>query len=366
MANKRVYYACRGFEVANVHTDAGVDTIDPYFIPHGIQSVGITTNFNIEKIFQLGQLATYDQVANNPQVELAINKVIDGTRPLLLSLMANTQTMDSGSLVTMQDNRVNVKMGIYPDTDILTSGSIPVSTLSCTGMYLNNISFTFPTEGNFTEEGTLVGMNKTWTSGTETKTVDDGYGNTTVISGAAQGFTKETTANATARRYKLNRTLSIFPTGAGGMRPVDGTGLPPLTSIKVSCDFGREAVYSLGSYEPYMRYIKFPVDVTTEIETIAIDGDHIDMGPSQFSCIAQTGFLMNFPIRLAICGSGTGDGFYIDLGTHNKIQSINYAGGDTGGGNMTMTYSFANSSQLDIKASGTFVLPTIVVSGSAV
>ena len=357
MANKRVYYACRGFEVANVNK-AG--TIDSYFIPHGIQSVGITTNFNIEKIFQLGQLATYDQIANNPQVELAVNKVIDGTRPLLLSLMADDQTMDSGSLVTMQDNRVNVKMGIYPDTDILTSGSVPVSTLSCTGMYLNNISFTFPTEGNFTEEGTLVGINKTWTDGTDTKTVNDGYGNNTTIHGAAQGFTQETTAPSVSRRYKLNRTASIFPTGDGGMRPVDGSGLPPLTSIKVSCDFGREAVYSLGSYEPYMRYIKFPVDVTTEIETIAIDGDHIDMGPSQFSCVSQSGaFLKNFPIRLAICGSGTSDGFYVDLGTHNKIQSINYAGGDTGGGNMTVTYSFANSSQLDIMASGSFILPTV-------
>ena len=87
------------------------------------------------------------------------------------------------------------------------------------------------------------------------------------------------------------------------------------------------------------------------------------MGPSQFSCIANTGtFLKNFPIKLAICGSGTGDGFYIDLGTHNKIQSINYAGGDTGGGNMTMTYSFQNSSQLDINASGTFA--SSVASGS--
>jgi hypothetical protein len=165
MANKRVYYACRSFEVANVDKTG---TIDTYFNPHGIQSVGITTNFNIEKVFQLGQLATYDQVANNPQVELAVNKVIDGTRPLLLTLMADNHAMTSGSLVTMQDNRVNVRMGIYPDTDVLTSGAYPVSTLACTGMYLNNITFTFPTEGNFTEEATLVANNKVWVTGTLT------------------------------------------------------------------------------------------------------------------------------------------------------------------------------------------------------
>ena len=171
MANKRVYYACRSFEVVNVNKAGTIDSA--YFIPHGIQSVGITTNFNIEKIFQLGQLATYDQVANNPQVELAVNKVIDGTRPLLLTLMADNHAMTSGSLVTMQDNRVNVKMGIYPDVDILTSGANPVSTLACTGMYLNNITFTFPTEGNFTEEGTLLGDNKTWVTGGGTTTVTD-------------------------------------------------------------------------------------------------------------------------------------------------------------------------------------------------
>ena len=355
MANKRVYYACRSFEVANVNTSG---TIDTYFIPHGIQSVGITTNFNIEKIFQLGQLATYDQVANNPQVELAVNKVIDGTRPLLLTLMADSHATTSGSLVTMQDNKVNVKMGIYPDVDVLTSGTNPVSTLACTGMYLNNITITLPPEGNFTEEGTLVGDNKTWVSGTSTTIVNDGYGVNTTIAGAGAGFTHETTAPSTSRRYKLHRTLSIFPTGDGGMRGVgaNSTGLPPLTSISVSCDFGRETVYSLGSYDPYMRYISFPVDVTTEIETIATDGDYINMGPSQFSCGSQSGFLKNFPIKLTICGSGNNneDLFVIDLGTHNKIQSINYAGGDTGGGNMTMTYSFQNSSQLDIITSGTF------------
>ena len=354
MANKRVYYACRSFAVVNVDKD-GVEDAEGYFIPHGIQSVGITTNFNIEKIFQLGQLATYDQIPNNPQVELAVNKVIDGTRPLLLTLMADSHATTSGSLVTMQDNRVNVKMGIYPDVDVLTSGTDPVSTLACTGMYLNNITFTFPTEGNFTEEGTLVGDNKTWVDGGGTTTVYDAEGTGHSITSAGVGFSAETNARSTARRYKLNRDLSIFPTGAGGMRAVDGSGLPPLTSINVTCDFGREAVYSLGSYDPYMRYIKFPVDVTTEIETIATDGDHIDMGPSQFSCVENSGtFLKNFPIKLAICGSGSGDVFAIDLGNHNKIQSINYAGGDTGGGNMTMTYSFQNSSQLDINASGSF------------
>jgi hypothetical protein len=166
--NKRIFYACQALQVANVDADG---TIDSYFVPKGIQSVGITTNFNLEKVFQLGQLALYDQIENNPEVEITVNKIIDGTRPLLLCLMGAELAQTSGNLVSMQNNRVNVKLGIYPDTDVRTSGTTPVATLACTGMYLQSINYTFPTDGNATEEGTLIGNNKVWLSGTQSKTV---------------------------------------------------------------------------------------------------------------------------------------------------------------------------------------------------
>ena len=39
----------------------------------------------------------------------------------------------------------------------------------------------------------------------------------------------------------------------------------------------------------------------------------------------------------------------IDLGAKNKITSVTYGGGDTGGGNATYSYSYRNFNKLDYK-----------------
>ena len=42
----------------------------------------------------------------------------------------------------------------------------------------------------------------------------------------------------------------------------------------------------------------------------------------------------------------------IDLGTKNKIQSITWGGGDTGGSNATLTLSYRNFNKMDYQYSG--------------
>lgn len=337
MANKRVFYACQGLLIQPVN-DAG--TAGTYAAPKGVQSVGINSNFNIEKIFQLGQLAVYDQVENNPEVEITVNKIIDGTKPLFMLAMGGEDGATSGSLVSFQNNRCNVQLGIFPDTETLVSGTA-VAKVICTGMYASSINFTFPTDGNCTEEVTLLGTNKTWSSGGLSAVFTDGDGD--------GGFT----ARSVARRYKFDKGSCVFPTGAGGMRVTDNA-VAPLTNVTVSCDFGREAIYTLGTYEPYYRYINFPVDVNTEIESLAIDGDYLNLNDSIYSCTGSGTSLGYFPIKFVICGSGTGNKLTLDLGQKNKVQSVNYAGGDAGGGNVTVTYSFQNSSELTVVTEGTF------------
>ena len=39
-------------------------------------------------------------------------------------------------------------------------------------------------------------------------------------------------------------------------------------------------------------------------------------------------------------------GTILTLGTKNKLSSVSYSGGDTGGGNATVTYSFSNFNDL--------------------
>lgn len=328
--NKRIFYATQGVRLTPVN-DAGLaDTVVQ--VPGGLQSVGVTTNFNLEKVFQLGQLELYDSVENNPEVEVTLNKVFDGTKPLFLITMGGATGAVSGSIIKDQNNRVNMELVIHKDTNQGTASTTGVSLLTCTGLYPSNFSYTFPTDGNATEEVTLVGTNKTWTVTPS---------NATVIG-------SDKTSKGTARRWKFDKSASVFPVGDGGIP--SGS---PLTNFTVSFDLGREAIYTLGEYEPYLRFVTFPVEISTEITSIGMDGDFLNMNENLYSCTG-TSSVKNFPIKLVICGSGVNDKLGIDLGAKNKLQTVNYSGGDTGGGNVEISYSFTTDNTFIMTASGTF------------
>jgi hypothetical protein len=87
--NKRVFYATQGVAVGDIGATA---VIDPYAsrgatpgnlnnkvgIVHGLQSIGVTTNFNLEQIFELGQLSLYENREDIPEIEVTFEKVLDG------------------------------------------------------------------------------------------------------------------------------------------------------------------------------------------------------------------------------------------------------------------------------------------------
>jgi hypothetical protein len=235
-------------------------------------------------------------------------------------------------------------------------------------MYVNSVSYTFPVEGTFTEDVTLVGNQKKW--------------RTASVSGK---FTDNADAPAAdtgvGRRQDLNMGSSIFPddipgittqvyTGgscsdarqcgsyvSGGLNDrVTGeeveAGLSAghkvhFSNITVSCDFGgREPIFELGSLRPYHRYVSFPIEVTSEFEITAVQGDCVEVddklgsSDSEYCPIEDTN-LKNQKIKISTC-----EGTVIDLGHKNKLQSVNYTGGDTGGGNVTITYSYTNFNDL--------------------
>jgi hypothetical protein len=332
MSNRRVFYACEAISLTPLKYIEGSRSWQamPSKKPLGVQSVGMTTNFNLEKIFTLGQLAQYDSIENNPEVEVTINKIFDGTLPLYLICMGGGDTQ--GSLITFANNRVNLEFGIYQDTVQIASQASGVSSMKSTGMYMQSVNFTFPTDGNATEDVTLVGTNREW------------------LSTPTFGFTQEKTAPSVVRRWKFNLDQCILPYGDGGME-ADA----PVTSVTVSADFNREAIYTLGSYEVYDRPITFPVEVNTEIESLAIAGDGIELDELAYSCAgSDSTSVKNKEIKFVICGKDGGNSFSIDLGKKNKLTSVSYGGGEAGGGNLTITYSFTTDNFLTVEANGTF------------
>lgn len=345
-ANNRIFYASQA--IALLPQDPDNTRASDWSYPKGVQSVGITTNFNLEQVFELGQIDIYDQIEDVPEIEVTINKVLDGTPPLYLLCVGGSNGLSAANgaeLANIANNRVNFRLGVFSDSETAATGT-PRHFVDCSGMYLSSVSYTFPVDGSSTEDVTLVGNNKYWNSGTL-------FNATT-----ANWSTGSGTSPSTIRRYSLSLTDSTLPVGAGGIPLPSGRaeGFPYLQNITVSTDLGREAINELGRMAPYHRYVNFPVEVTSEFEVVAADGDLMDA--RDFSDVSGCGQtyknLTDKTIFIVVCGSGTNDKMGINLGDKNKLTSVNYSGGDTGGGNATVTYSFQTFNKLVVSASGSF------------
>ena len=345
--NKRVFYACEAVFLQPVNKDGA--PVGSYEFVHGLQSAGMSTNFNLEKIFQLGQLSVYSQMENNPEVEMTLSKMIDGTKTLYESCMKGGNA-SKNSLVENSENRVNAKFVIYSDTGENLSPANCINGLSnqagkryveCTGMYVSNLSYTFPTDGISTEEVTLVGTNRTWNLGGQV------------------GVTQDETPQSMARRWNFNVSKSQFPIGPGGME-ADA----PISNVSISMDLGREPVYTLGSYEAYTRSVSFPIEITCEIESLVLEGDNINLNEVSYGCGTSSSNTLNyFPIKFTICLANNSE-MVIDLGKKNKLNSISYGGGESGGGNLTATYSFTTDNTFSLTHTPLDVIKTCNVSNA--
>ena len=336
--SNRIYYAVQAVGIRRPTDNQGnyATGTEPLTV-QGIQSVGMNTNFNLEPIYQLGQIQLYDNYEEIPEVEVTLNKVLDGT-PTLYSL-----TMNSGSdntavtLASLANTKCGFILQLYPDIETSASGT-PTAQVECSPAYLSSVSYTFPTEGNFTEEVTLVSNDKTW--GTTYTMADDLAPKPTVFGVGGKGI---------LRRGLWDNT-SILPTGTNPANPdrySESGGLPSgvkISSVKVSMNLGREQIRTLGQRTPYYRYIKFPVEISTEIEVTANEqGDATGVNQAAEPCTNPKA-LVNKEIVIKLC-----DGTEINLGKKNKLTTVNYTGGDTGGGNATITYSYRTYSEFTYK-----------------
>jgi hypothetical protein len=359
--NNRVYYASQAIQLRPVSPLGAAFSY--WYHPLAVQSVGMQTKFTTEQTFQLGTVEIYDNVETIPEVEVTINKVIDSTSPLYLMCMGGSNGIpgaNNKSLVSLSNNRVHFRLGIYGDDKQYISGDAQSSVL-CSGMYLSSMNYTFPVDGNATEEITLVGNSKLWNTGSIPGIQTNNFSAGTIFdSNTNVGGINPSQNSGILRRQYLNVIGSVLPTGHGGIRTPNGAAvLPHVQNITISADLGRESINQLGKFGPYCRYAKFPIEVTSEFEVIAQDGDGVDVNDfkNDVFCGTLNKNLTYKSISLAICDDNqTNDNntMTFNLGSKNTLTSINYAGGDTGGKNATVTYSFRNFNDFSIIASGSY------------
>jgi hypothetical protein len=244
--------------------------------------------------------------------------------------------MGSGSLASLANNRCGLRMQLFSDTQTQATG-VPLASVECAPAYLSSVSYKFPTEGNFTEDVTLVSNDKTWATGTAAAAVTDSV--------LATGSPSDQFGILRRGQWSKN---SILPNSGAVSATVSGVissssgGIPSgskINNVTVSMNLGREQIRELGSRTPFYRYIKFPVEVTTEIEVTANTGDMVGVSAGASGC-SNPKALTNKQIVIKLC-----DGTTLDLGSKNKLTSVNFTGGDTGGSNASITYSYTTYSE---------------------
>lgn len=365
MANNRIYYAIQQVSLGSGLNSAGAPGSGIAGSPvavHGLQTVGITTNFNLEQIYEMGQLSLYQNFENVPDIEVTLNKVLDGY-PLLYVLatergtgLQTGLTATSADLAGRSNARTDLQLAIYPDTQTSAkNGSLAV--VSCSGMYVSSVTYTFPVDGNFTEDVTLVGNDKVWS----TTAITGAFTNNNDSPSATQGVNRR--QHLTMGNCRLPKQIpGISSSGTNDLISNTSGFAVHFQNISVSCNMGRESIFELGTRQPYYRYINFPVEVTSEFEVLSVSGEWVNATAKGYFTGTETNPTVandntdscanRFNLKNEIIFLETCEGTRIGLGSKNKLTSVNYTGGDTGGGNVTMSYSFQNFNDFTVAHSG--------------
>jgi hypothetical protein len=337
MTNNRIFFATQG---VGISPDKSISFIGV----HGLQSVGITTTFNLEQVFEVGQLAIYENIEDIPDIEVTMEKVLDG-HPLIYHLATRGRT--TTTLAGRSAQKCNVALNIYPDTFEAASG-VPETEVVMSGMYVSAVSYTIPVDGNCTESVTLVGNDKSWRSAGFLLTG-------TVLDGAAAGYDSPSEAAVSGGVQRRENVIFAGPAGGYTILPNEIEGISSsgtnnktadvygahIQTLSVNVDLGREALNELGRRSPYFRFVTFPVEVTTEIEVTSSQGDQIDATEAGIGGSGNNLTDQQIVIYLQ-------DSTKINLGTKNKLSNITYGGGDAGGGNVAVTYSYTTFNNFDV------------------
>lgn len=307
---------------------------------HGVQSVNLTTTFSLEQVFELGQLDIYANLENLPNIEMTVEKDLDGY-PLVYHLA--TQGATANDLLNRTNNRADVFFNIYSDAQVSASGT-PMMQAYCSGLYVNSLSYSLPLQGSCKETVTFVGNDKIWVSGTNTP-----------WTGGRTGFAflpifnnLDSPSSGIQRRFNIQMGAgkSLWPKSLPGIDTATGYNLDQggglgygshIQDVTISCNLAREDLYELGRRRPYYRYAKFPVAVDTVINITAggiRPGDIINAN-------ADTNNITDETITILLDDS---DSF--TLGTKNKLLSVAMTGGDTGGEVLKIAYNYQNFNYL--------------------
>lgn len=337
MSNKRIFYAIRqaGFAPLGSRT---------YTALKGVQSAGMSTAFNLQQVFELGNLQVYQQIEEIPEVTLTLTKVFDGQESLYHRA---THGATGNSLIERSNVRTSAAFSLFSDLQGAASGT-PVSSVEMSGMYWEGLSISCDVEGNFQESLNLVGFNRTWQTG-QPFAFSGAFTDTEIASGIGvqrrqhlifdyTGGSPVLDVNGAASNTASGTILGpdIFGISSSGTNNRDANGDfgAHIQSISVNVGLSRTNVLEMGRRGVFTRFTNFPVEITTEITALSTGGDQVSA--TEAGILPGGTNLTNRTIKLSFA-----QGDIINLGTNNKLTNVTVNGGDAGNNdNESLSYSY--------------------------
>ncbi len=322
MGQNRVFYACQA---------VGMGAYDAEQYVEGVQSVGVNTTFDFEQAFELGVLTIYENIEGVPSVEVTMERnLTSGVHPLWYSIAkrgdSSVVEAPSNHVIAVGESRPSVVLQVYKENTVTAGDSDATFFVRMSGMYLSNYSMSVGVDGPATESLTLTGNDYTWTKSATSELTGAPNAGDLPVSGVV------------FKRQDLKKTASL---GVPANALISGSGLQ---SISVSIDFGREDIFELGQKTPYYRAPNYPVEVSTELEFIETNTVTRDYGASNFTESTTSDVTTNKPLGFVIGDIG------VFMGSGNRLTGTSTTGGDAGGGNATITFSYQTFNELYIKS----------------
>lgn len=339
MANNRINYACNAVGIKKVG-DTG-----PYTPIRGAQTFGLSTVFNNERYFELGQSEIYQNIEDIPDISITINKFLDG-HPLVYLLA--TEDAPTPTLLGRQNEQSIVAWTVVDDTSDSVSGTA-IATVESSGCFVSSLAYNFTVDGPFTEDITLVSNHAFWsTGGTSifgnafTGTIFDNTDTPLNIAESGGLQTRERLVfNGQADITLLPRDINgISTSGTNGLK-ADGHHIVHVQNISITAELGRENALELGKKTPYFRAITLPVDIDCTIEVNSTSGNYISA--TEAGVYGNGNNTRDEAIKVVLQ-----DGTIFDLGTRNKLQNVDYGGGGTDGAFGTDTYTYQGANRLTV------------------
>ena len=328
--NNRIFYACQAVIIMKRGHTPNKDGL-----VKGLQSVGMSSTFTLEQVFEVGQLAIYENIEDIADIEVTLEKLIDGHNLIYALASAGACRTD---IVAASKERSDLYLGIFDD-GVSNATGVPRNICWNSGMYISSVSYSYAVDGNATESVTMVGNDRYWNSvATANNTGKTAAGQWPADLTSAIFDGTHSPASGVVRRVDVDMAASTLPAivtsqmDAGDV--VGKAGGFRIQSVSVSADFGQEQILELGRFGPYTRYASFPIEVTSEFEVMATSGDLVTVSGNGTNLSNNTIIIKD--------DAGT----ILNLSTKNKLSSVSYTGGDTGGGNATVSYSFSNFNDL--------------------